>query len=480
MPPLTVIPYVICALVIVVLAIALGKQRRRAKSIRRRFNDLECEEQRMFTFLHDLGLAIENDPSSNMLSRIIVDGIDKVVGARGGAIYFLNPENDFLHPSYISEDCPTLIGIPEEVRKRAERDPRALESHVRLARVAMTEGILGHCLRVGEPIHLTDVKSHASTHNPITLYQGNVSALLSPLRHANKDLGVLVVARCHEDGNFTANDFAVFRSAAEQSSFAIGNARIHREAHEKRAMESELQNAREVQRILLPQQDPVVSGFRISGTNVPARIISGDYYDYIPLGEDKFGIVIADVSGKGVPAGLLMAMCRSALRSVAPAENSPSIAMAAVNRQLFPDIREDMFISMAYSILDAAAGTLTLCRAGHDPALLFRRETGKVELLRSPGLALGIDSGAVFERVTRDFEIEMKSGDCVLFYTDGVKEAVDLHEEEFGMERMSEAFRLAAPLGAEAILVRMQADLKNFTGEGPQMDDITLVAIEKR
>jgi sigma-B regulation protein RsbU (phosphoserine phosphatase) len=154
--------------------------------------------------------------------------------------------------------------------------------------------------------------------------------------------------------------------------------------------------------------------------------------------------------------------------------------MASVNRQLFPDIREDMFISMAYSVLDVVTGKLTLSRAGHDPALLYRRETGRVELLRSPGLALGIDGGAVFERVTRDQEITLKSGDCVLFYTDGVKEAIDVNDEEFGMERMSETFRLAAPIGAEAVLVRMQEDLKQFTGEGPQMDDITLVAIEKR
>jgi sigma-B regulation protein RsbU (phosphoserine phosphatase) len=245
-------------------------------------------------------------------------------------------------------------------------------------------------------------------------------------------------------------------------------------------MESELQNAREVQRILLPQKDPVIPGFRISGTNLPARIISGDYYDYLDLGSQKFGIAIADVSGKGVPAGLLMAMCRSALRSVAPGEISPSKVMASVNRQLFPDIREDMFISMAYSVLDIVTGTITLSRAGHDPALLYRRETGRVELLRSPGLALGIDGGAVFERVTRDQEVTLKSGDCVLFYTDGVKEAVDANEEEFGMERMAETFRLAAPIGAEAVLIRMQEDLKQFTGEGPQMDDITLVAIEKR
>jgi len=476
----TIISFVFCALVVIALVLALRNQRRRAKSIKRKFIALEGEEERMFMFLHDLGLAIENEPSSTVLSRIIVDGIDKVVTARGGAIYFLSPENDYLNPSYISEECPPLIAIPADVRARTELDPRALESHIRLSRILATDGILGHCLSVGEPILIQDLKSHPSFNDALNPYSDDVTALLSPLRHANKDLGVLVVARRHADGNFTSNDFAVFRSVAEQSSFAIGNARIHREAHEKRAMEGELQNAREVQRILLPQQDPVVPGFRISGTNLPARIISGDYYDYINLGDHKLGIVIADVSGKGVPAGLLMAMCRSALRSVAPGLHSPSAAMAAVNRQLFPDIREDMFISVAYAVLDPTLGTLTHARAGHDPALHYRRETGKVELLRSPGLALGIDSGAVFERVTQNLEIEMHSGDCVLFYTDGVKEALDPEDEEFGMERMSEAFRLAAPLGAEAILVRMQEELKKFTGEGPQMDDITLVAIEKR
>jgi sigma-B regulation protein RsbU (phosphoserine phosphatase) len=466
--------------VLIVLVLALRNQRRRNRSIRRRFRDLEGEEQRMFSFLHDLGLAIENEPSASVLSRIIVDGIDKVVNARGGAVYFFGAESGFLNPSYISENCPPLIGIPVEIRKKAQRDPRALESHVRLSRVGVDEGILGHCLTLGQAIHVVDVKSHPSFRDAFTRYTDDVAALLSPLSHAGKDLGVLVVARRHEDGAFTANDFAVFRSAAEQSSFAIGNARVHREAHEKRAIEGELQNAREVQRILLPQADPVVAGFRISGTNLPARIISGDYYDYLNLGDRKFGIAIADVSGKGVPAGLLMAMCRSALRSVAPGRTSPSEVLAAVNRQLFPDIREDMFISMAYAILDETNGKLVIARAGHDPAMLFRRESGKVELLRSPGLALGIDEGAVFERVTKDQEIDLLPGDCVLLYTDGVREAVDAHDEEFGMERMSEGFRLAAPLGSEAVLARMQEELRQFTGEGPQMDDITLVAIEKK
>ena len=469
-----------CVLVIVILILALRNQRRSKKALRQRFRDLEGEEARMFSFLHELGIAIENEPAPSLLSRIIVDGIDKVLKARGGAVYFLGADKTFLLPSYISEDCPPLVGIPVEVRKRAERDPRALESHLRMSRIGVDEGILGYSLTVGEPIHVPDVKNHPSFRDAFIRYTENVAALVAPLRHAGKDLGVLVVARRHADGAFTANDFAVFSSAAEQSSFAIGNARIHREAHEKRAIENELQNAREVQRILLPQEDPVVAGFRISGTNLPARIISGDYYDYIDLGSKQTGIAIADVSGKGVPAGLMMAMCRSALRSIAHGKSSPAEVLSGVNRQLFPDVREDMFISMAYGILHEDTGLLTMARAGHDPALWFRRDKGVVESLRPPGLAIGVDEGVVFDRVTRDMEIVMGPGDCVLFHTDGVREAIGQDEEEFGLERLSDVFREAAPLGAEMVLLRIQDELRRFTSEGPQMDDITLVAIERK
>lgn len=434
----------------------------------------------MFTFLHELGQSIENEPSPAVLSRIIVDGITKVVTATGGAIYFISDDGKFFIPSYVSEACPPVVPIPAEVWQKAATDARALESHVRLSRVATGEGILGLVLSEGDPIHVQDVRNHPAFYEGAAPPQQQVSAMFAPLRHAGKALGILTVARHANEGLFSENDFDVFVSAAEQSSFAIGNARIYREAHERRAMENELRTAREVQRILLPQGDPVVPGFRISGTNLPARIISGDYYDYIDLGDGRTGIVIADVSGKGVPAGLLMGMCRSALRSIAPGESSPSKALAAVNRQLFPDIREDMFISMAYGILEGTSGRLTLSRAGHDPALCYRKADGSITALRSPGLALGIDSGAVFERVTKDQEVVLASGDSILFYTDGVKEATDATGEEFGIDRMAEAFRQTACDGANAILSSIQHKLKEFTGECAQMDDITLVILEKR
>ncbi|HEX5790408.1 MAG TPA: GAF domain-containing SpoIIE family protein phosphatase [Luteolibacter sp.] len=467
-------------LVAIALVLALINQRRHNRRMRKRFLDFEGEEKRMFSFLNRLGRAIEIDPSAAALSRTIVDGVCEVVSAQGGAIYFLGSGNDHLVPAYLSEQCPPLVGIPYEIRKKAARDPRALESHLRLSRVSVDDGILGHCITLGVPIQVSDVKSHSSFRDELVQYSDDVSAMVAPLKHAGKDLGVLAVARRHDSGRFSENDFAVFCSAAEQSAFAIGNAKIHREAQEKRQMDNELRNAREVQQVLLPQADPVIAGFRVSGVNLPARVISGDYYDYISMGPKRHGIAIADVSGKGVSAGLLMAMCRSTLRSVAPGMSSPAQILSAVNRQIFPDIREDMFISMAFCIVDEESGRMTMARAGHDPALWFHRRSGEVEQMRTPGMALGVDEGSVFERVIKDLEVSLEPGDCVLLHTDGVREALGANDEEFGLDRMAECFREVAALGAEAVLERIQEDLRHFTGEGPQMDDITLVAIEKK
>ncbi|MEP2775523.1 MAG: GAF domain-containing SpoIIE family protein phosphatase [Luteolibacter sp.] len=462
------------------LLLALRRQRSRAKRLSAQYRELEGEEERMFSFLHDLGLAIGQEPTDGALSRMIVEGVLKVVGARGGAIYYEANDIGFLNPSYISDECPPLVGLPEDVLVRGESDPRAMGSHLRLARVPMGEGLIGHGISLAEAVHVRDLREYLPPTGQLEGDAGDVSVMLSPLRYAGKDIGVLAVARLHSEGDFSKNDFAVFRSVAEQSSFAIGNARVHRDANEKKAIEGELKNAAEVQRVLLPKENPVVAGFRVNGTNIPARIISGDYYDYIELNDGRLGVVVADVSGKGVSAGLLMAMCRSLLRAVSKSNASPSAVLGAVNRYIFPDIREDMFISMIYGILEPADGTMTFTRAGHEPAMIYRKASSEVEVLRPKGLALGIDAGGVFERVTQDMTVKLEPGDCVLLFTDGVKEALNEHDEEFGLERLAKVFRDAARIGAEAVVSWVQEEVKSFTGEGAQMDDVTIVAIEKR
>ncbi|MES2981386.1 MAG: PP2C family protein-serine/threonine phosphatase [Verrucomicrobiota bacterium] len=462
------------------LILALINQRRRAKRLKQVLKALSGEEERMFHFLHDLGISIGAEPTDGALSRTIVEGIVDVVGASGGAIYYPTGDLKFLVPAYVSENCPPLMSLPEKVLEDAKQDERVLASHLNLDRIKLSQGLLGRAFGAAEAIHIEDLSAHGVLGMYVRHEVPNVAVMISPLRYAGQEIGVLAIAKLKSEGEFSVNDFAVFRSVAEQSAFAIGNARIHREANAKKAIEGELHNAREVQRVLLPQDDPKVKGFRIHGINLAARIISGDYYDYIELTDGKLGVVVADVSGKGVAAGLLMAMCRSLLRAVALSHSSPSKVLGAVNRYLFPDIREDMFISLNYGVLDPDTGRMTFTRAGHDPALVFRKATGEVEVLRPRGLALGIDQGDVFERVTEDCQVEMESGDCVLFFTDGVKEAMNANEEEFGMERLSKAFSASAALGAEVVVKRVQEAVENFSGECAQMDDVTIVAIEKR
>ncbi|MFK7909295.1 MAG: PP2C family protein-serine/threonine phosphatase [Akkermansiaceae bacterium] len=475
--------YVLAAvscLLLAVLLLVLNRVSSRLSSIENERDSILGEEMRMFDFLHHLGSVIDKDISPVLLYKEIVEGLCEVIDATGGAMYILSEDGKNLIPKYITKNCPPLVGVPVEILKRSKNDSRAIDRHVRLSKLAADEGVLGSALSLGECMHIPSVKDHASFHDAFVRYEENLSALIAPLFHADRDLGVVAIVKKHADGVFSDNDFQVFKSVSEQSSFAMGNAMIHQELTEKRKIDDELRTAREVQNILLPNKEPSIPGYRVAGSNTPARMISGDYFDYMQMPDEKWGLVIADVTGKGVPAGLLMAMCRSLLRLTAQTTSSPSIALAQVNRNLFPDVREDMFVSLLCLTIDGEEGNIRLARAGHDPPLMFRSGTGAVEFIKPPGVALGIDEGDVFERVTKDMDLVMHSGDCLLLYTDGICEAVDDDDNEFGKERMEKEFIKSAPMGASVVVESLKKAVVDFAGDQPQMDDITMVAIEKR
>ena len=452
----------------------------RLRKIQQEKDDIVGEEMRMFDFLHHIGEAIEKDITPAQLYKEIVEGFGEVLGTDGGAIYLLSEDRAHLVPKFISSNCPPLVSVPAQITERSKTNSRALMSHLMLTRVGADEGILGDVIAGEASVRIESLRSHASLSSSPAHYVKDVSAMLSRLQYGGRNIGIVAVVRNHENGPFTDNDYDVFRSVSEQSAFAMGNAMIHQELTDKRKIDDELRTAREVQNVLLPSAEPHISGYRVYGSNTPARMISGDYFDYIDLPENRSGIVIADVTGKGLPAGLLMAMCRSVLRLTAMATVSPSEALGLVNRHLFPDVREDMFVSLIYIVVDNDTGKLRMSRAGHDAPILFRAETASIETIKPPGLALGIDAGDVFDRVTKDVEIEMKTGDCLLLYTDGVCEAVDDHDNEFGLEKLEQVFSKAAAMGAERVVESIRQEVSAFAGDQPQMDDITMIAIEKR
>ena len=234
-----------------------------------------------------------------------------------------------------------------------------------------------------------------------------------------------------------------------------------------------LRTASAIQQHLLPQSEPQLAGFDISGLLESSMSISGDFYDFVPLGDNRLGIVIADVRGKGIPAALLMVMIRTSLRLVCREDISPSSVLKRVNDLLVIDTAPDFFATIVYGILDPKSMTFTYSNAGHCYPMLLRGE--KIEELQTGGMILGCFGFAEFETET----IELESGDKILFYTDGLTEAEFEAEGEFyGEERLEQVFRKNSNLPADELCRKIREDLFGFCGTNQQKDDITIVAIK--
>ncbi len=454
-------------------------QGRRVRALEQANEEIQVEETLVFDFLHGLGEAFRETIRPNDLHRLIVEGATRILDAHGGALYLVDRTGTKLTAAFISKGCPPLVDIPPHILQQVASTPVALESYIRLHHVEAGEGLMGRIWQAGQPIYLNEFTEAPELAKLRDTSLSTASVMMAPLLYGKQNLGLLALGNGPMGAPFTASDFVVFKSISEQSAFALYNAIIYSEANEKKRLDHDLEIARDIQRILLPEKAPDIPGFEISGINVPARQVSGDYFDYIKVDDDRLGVAIADVSGKGVPASLIMAICRSVLRSQAPQNSSPAEVLKKVNRQLYPDIKEDMFISMAYLILDHVRASVTLARAGHDAPLFYQKSTQTVAPVKPPGMVLGIDSGSVFDRVTGDFNVPLECGDCLVLYTDGVTEALDGEGYEFGMDRMIQSVRASAGQGASAIVTRLIDDVRNFVGAQPQHDDITLIAIRK-
>ena len=454
-------------------------QAQRIRRLERSHEEIQVEETLVFDFLHGLGEAFRETIRPQELHRLIVEGATRILDAQGGALYVSDRTGAKLTPAFISQGCPPLVDIPPNILQQAAATPTALERFLRLHTVAPGEGLIGRVWQTGQSVYLSEFSDAPELAKLRSSAFGTRSVMAAALRYGNQDLGVLALANGPMGVPFSQGDFVVFKSLAEQSAFALYNAIIYSMANEKKRLDHDLEIARDIQRILLPSEAPAIDGFQISGINVPARQVSGDYFDYIRVDDERLGVAIADVSGKGVPASLIMAICRSVLRAEAARNPSPADVLRKVNRQLYPDIKEDMFISMAYLILDHHRDSITLARAGHDAPLLYKQQSQTVTPVKSPGMVVGIDSGNVFDRLTVDFAISLERDDCLVLYTDGVTETLNAEGDEFGLDRVIQVVRARANDGAQAIVKKIIQDVRDFTGSLPQNDDITLIAIRK-
>jgi len=244
-------------------------------------------------------------------------------------------------------------------------------------------------------------------------------------------------------------------------------------------MERELQMARGVQASLLPHETPQVPGWEFEARWQPAREVSGDYYDFIPLDGEQLGFVIADVSDKGMPAAVFMALTRSTIRATVSQLLSPVDAIAEANRLICADSADGMFVTLFYAMLDPSSGKLTYVNAGHNPPLLCRAgEHGEGELLeelRPTGMALGIVDDFPFEQRTLD----LQPGDSILLYTDGVTDATGEGQQQFGMERLRRVILEHQSAPVSGMVAALERSIGGFTGGATQFDDIAILAVKR-
>ena len=318
----------------------------------------------------------------------------------------------------------------------------------------------------------------------VTIWQATLFAIFMELLHMGL---TLLIAKPHEEAlavvkevilpmiGANALGIAVFayivnnliterRTAKERESFR----------RELERTEYEMATARGIQESLLPESPPQIEGFELAALNLPARQVGGDFYDFIPVSENKWGIIIADVSGKGVPAALFMALSRTLVRANVADNITASQAMQRANHLISQEAKMGMFVTLFYAVLNSEKGKLEYVNAGHNPPFVVKKNSGDVILLRANGIAMGVIDDVSLE----EKEIKLDSNDIVVFYTDGITEAINDNGEQFGEKRLIETINHNADLPVKDLINRVKDDVFAFAQGQPQFDDFTLVILK--
>jgi sigma-B regulation protein RsbU (phosphoserine phosphatase) len=297
-----------------------------------------------------------------------------------------------------------------------------------------------------------------------------------PLIAEGNSIGALVVDS-REPHTLDEDQLRFFNLLANQAAIALEKARLHQEALTRQRMVEELSVARQIQLSLLPSSLPRVPGWDFAAFYRPARQIGGDFYDFfdLPGKTSEWGIIIADVADKGVPSALYMALCRTVIRTIAFTGRSPASSLMRASNLILQDSQSDLFLSALYAKLDTYTGRVIFCNAGHNPALWWHANRNEFEQLTTKGIILG-----AFEDIElEERRVDISPGDVMVFYTDGVTEAIDPQEHEFGLERLRPVIAAKARGSAREILTSIVKAVDTFAQDAPPFDDLTLVVVKR-
>jgi sigma-B regulation protein RsbU (phosphoserine phosphatase) len=371
-----------------------------------------------------------------------------------------------------------FLMLRDEDGKLTFRAARGLDqSQIDHPQAQVSQGVIDRVAQEGQPLLTSNAQSDEwLSERKSVMILGLRSVLCVPLQHKGVIQGVVYVDNRVQSGIFNLDDLELLNAIASNAAVAIENARLYQVAVEKGRLEHELQLALKVQMSLLPAETPHHEGWEFAGQWLPAREVSGDFYDFISRDANQLSLVIADVSDKGMPAALYMAVTRGLVR--ASTQQAPTLAegIRLTNQLLCADSSTGMYVTLVYAQLDLLSGAISYVNAGHNPPFYYQAQSGTWEKLSRTGMALGVDEGAAYEQRS----ITLNPRDILFLYTDGVTEAINPESKEFGEQRMLAVLQEHTQDPAEEIVQALQATIAHFVGGGAPFDDITIVIVKRR
>ena len=443
---------------------------------------LAQERQLVVDFVHHMVEALGEGAARRELPQRIVHAAILSSGALSACLFV--PTGDGQMRSAAVEGLfPPHRPIPPEVREKLATRARFLEEVLKTETFPETEGIVGAVVQTGQPQLIGDAESDPRVvrHDDPSLHVRSLIAV--PLRFRERLFGVLAVANSADGEPFTQSDLALVQSLAEQAALALHNAEFLNFQIEKQQLDLDLSLASGIQQMLLPREALHFDRLDIDARYQAAQKVSGDYYDVFPLSATRLGIAVADVSGKGIAASLLMAICRTNLRQIAPRHQSPAQALIALNHVLATEMQPGTFITLLYAIVDTELDRVTFARAGHElPLFSWQRPAAgraAIEYLPSEGMPLGLVPDDVFTTIIADRTESFRLGDVLVLYTDGLTEAPNEEDKEFAGARLADTVRAYRARSAREINDAVLESLRRFAGDGAQRDDLTLVTVKR-
>lgn len=469
----------VLALIALVCVLIAAKQRDILAKTLDELDRLREERQVIIDFLHRSADDIGSGANREKIYKRTVRATALSCGAMSACVYEKTADGKL-----VAKACEGLFPPQTKKigrRKSGELRAKYIEDALMAETIEPNEGILGEVAASGRGVLIKDALKDPRIikHDDESLKIRSFMAV--PLIFRGQLSGVLAVANPISGRAFTDTEFSLAKSLGEQCALALQNAEAVSALLMRNKLEFDLRLASSIQRYLLPENLPQTESLEFAVKYLPQQLIGGDFYDFFKLPHGKIGVVIGDVSGKGIPAAILMALCQTKLRYIAMSGKSPAQTLCLLNSEMVHAMRSDMFITIIYLVIDPKSGEARFARAGHEPPLLARTDSDEAaQPLKSSGMALGMVSEELFDEVMEDASFKMNSGDVLVLYTDGLTEAANPEGGEFTAKKLAQTISTLRSRNANDLNDEIIKSVEAFMGPGNKYgDDLTLLTVKK-